>query len=86
VNVKRGDQRQEILEALQTAGARGCTSEDLTRICLRYSARIWELRHGLDAYNIETIGRTGTECARYVLRPTIEPLQLILLETAPHDY
>lgn len=68
------DQRATILAELEKAGPIGRTSEELTRICLRYSARIWELRHGM-GYNIETVPRVGKDTARFILHPAVKPCQ-----------
>lgn len=40
----RATQRDRILKALSTGGERGVLNIDLNDICLRYSARIYELR------------------------------------------
>lgn len=61
---KRIRHKELVLAALIEAGPRGCTSEELNKICLRYGGRIFDLRK--DGWTIKTHGRTGTELARYV--------------------
>lgn len=62
----RINQKDRVLTALLNAGEGGCTSEELNRICFRYSGRIFDLRH--DGWMIETLARRGTELARFVCK------------------
>jgi hypothetical protein len=57
----------EILSLLQDAGSDGVTSEKLLSVTWRFSGRIYDLRQ--KGWNIQTLDRPGTECARFVLIP-----------------
>lgn len=70
-------QKDQILAALEGAGAAGCTSESLNAICYRYGGRIFDLRK--DGWDIRTLGRKGTELARYVLVGRVEDNGQIIL-------
>jgi hypothetical protein len=48
----RASQRTKVLSALKAAGLRGCMNTELTQICLRYGARLKELRD--KGYKIRT--------------------------------
>lgn len=65
---KRGINGQEnkVLTALVGAGKTGLRSEELNKVCFRYSALIHTLRHkrGL---NIVTKRRSGTKLVKFVL-------------------
>lgn len=63
---KRINHKDLILTALLNAGEAGCTSEELNKICFRYSGRIFDLRK--DGWEIKTLARTGTELARFVCK------------------
>lgn len=47
----RSDDKRVILRLLQEAGPGGVTNQKLNEVCLRYAARIWELR---EKFDIET--------------------------------
>ena len=57
--------RTRILSALKRAGSSGCHNTQLTMICLRYGARIWELRR--IGFKITT-ERESQGLYRYTLR------------------
>lgn len=84
--MSRAASRERVLAALQLAGERGCTSEELAQPWtggLRFGGRIHELR---EKWEIATIPRAETECCRYVLRgPRLDADEekLFLLGTLP---
>lgn len=65
-------QREKILLVLRNAGKEGVSNFDLSRICLRYSARVWELVH---KYGFVIEGRHAGE-QEYVYTLKSEPLPL----------
>lgn len=74
---KRAGQKEEILLMLMRAGHHGCTSEQLNKVAFRYASSIHRLRQ--DGYLIETVGRSGTELARYILKGNLKPGEQIPL-------
>lgn len=53
-----------VLERLQKAGAGGVTNVELTKTCLRYGARIYELR--AEGHDVETVDE-GRGIFRFLL-------------------
>lgn len=87
--MSRAASRERVLAALQLAGERGATTEELAEPWCggeRFGGRIHEIRKKWD---IETIPRQGTECCRYVLRgprQEDEPERLLLLGKLPNGF
>ena len=54
----RTQQRTKVLSALKKAGRRGCLNTELNEICLRYGARIYELRGMGYKIKTEKVGRS----------------------------
>lgn len=54
----RTQQRTKVLSALKKAGRRGCLNTELNGICLRYGARIYELRGMGYKIKTEKVGRS----------------------------
>jgi hypothetical protein len=75
---KRLSQEDRILNLLLDRGKLGAGSEELNKIAFRYSAIIFNLRHR-GGWVIETLPRTGTELARFVLKGHQPVSQLELL-------
>jgi hypothetical protein len=61
---RRQSSKAQILAALQAAGSRGCTNDELNAVAYRYGGRIKELRD--DGHDIESINE-GAGLFRYVL-------------------
>jgi hypothetical protein len=58
-------QREKILALLKERGGRGVLNTELNSMCMRYGARIFELRR--QGYQIETIAE-GEQIYRFVLK------------------
>jgi hypothetical protein len=72
---RRECQREKILALLQAAGAKGVTNIELNGYCMRFGARLWELRKQWD---IDTVRESET-IFRFILkgRKAAEQLKLI---------
>lgn len=62
---KRLSQQDRILLALHEAGPKGCTTEELSKLALRFGGRIYDLRQ--KGWIIKSSSMPGTESELYVL-------------------
>jgi hypothetical protein len=72
---KREGQREKILKLLHERGSAGITNIELNGYCMRFGARLWELRKEWD---IETVRESET-IFRFILKGRKAAQQLKLI-------
>ena len=70
--IARSDDRTVILRLLKEAGPAGRTNQELTEVCMRYGARIYELRK--EGFDIKT-EQEKRGVFRFIFRGVKKPQQ-----------